>query len=176
MNDEPLARAHDDELLDVLRRLAGEADPVPEDVGAAARAAINTRHLDHALAMLIADSAEQSEAKTGSAADTSDLEGQSPFEPVRAGGGENRRLLTFAAGDVQIDIEVSDHGDRLDLIGQFTGASTDGCALEYPGGTRRELDVDTLGRFLVTGVERGPVRARFRSAAGAPMTTSWVRL
>jgi hypothetical protein len=166
MNDEPLARAHDDELLDVLRRLAGEADPVPEDVGAAARAAINTRHLDHALAMLIADST----------ADTSDLEGQSPFEPVRAGGGENRRLLTFAAGDVQIDIEVSDHGDRLDLIGQFTGASTDGCALEYPGGTRRELDVDTLGRFLVTGVERGPVRARFRSAAGAPMTTSWVRL
>jgi hypothetical protein len=166
MNDDSMARSHDDELVDVLRRLAAEADPVPEDVGAAARAAINTRDLDHQLAMLIADSA----------ADASDLEGPTAFEPVRAGGGEQRRLLTFAADDVQIDIEVSDHGDRLDLIGQLTGASTDGCALEYAGGTQRALDVDSLGRFLATGVERGPVRARFRSATGAPMTTSWVRL
>jgi hypothetical protein len=176
MNDEPIARPHDDELVDVLRRLAAEADPVPEDVGAAARAAIKTRDLDRELALLIADSAEPREAHVGSAAETADLEGQRAYEPVRAGGGESRRLLTFAGGDVQVDLEVSDHGDRLDLIGQFTGASTEGCALEYAGGSQRALEVDGLGRFLATGVERGPVRARFRSAAGAPMTTAWVRL
>ena len=169
MNDESFARSHDDELVDVLRRLAAEADPVPEDLGAAARAAINTRDLDRQLAMLVADSAAPRDAD-----DTTDPVGS--FEPVRAGGGENRRLLTFAGGDVQIDIEVSDHGDRLDLIGQFIGAAAEGCALEYAGGTRRELDVDSLGRFLATGVERGPVRARFRSATGAPMATSWVSL
>jgi hypothetical protein len=166
MNDEPVARSHDDELVDVLRRLAAEADPMPEDVAAAARAAIHTRDLDHQLAQLIADSA----------ADVSEHEEKPGFEPVRNGSGESRRLLTFAGGDVQVDLEVSDHGDRLDLIGQFTGASTEGCALEYAGGTRQVLDVDSLGRFLVNGVERGPVRARFRSAAGAPMTTAWIRL
>jgi hypothetical protein len=167
MNDEPAARSHDDdELIEVLRRLAAEADPVPEDVGAAARAAIRTRDLDHELAMLVADSADEG----------SELDGEHAFEPVRAGGGENRRLLTFAGGDIQIDLEVSDHGDRLDLIGQFVGASTEDCALEYAGGARRALELDSLGRFLATGVERGPVRARFRTAAGVPMTTAWVRL
>ena len=170
MNDDAIGRAHDDELVAVLRRLAAEADPVPEIVGAAARAAINTRDLDRQLAVLIADSAAEGPGPDAGAT--------FEFEEVRAGGtgGESLRLLTFAAGGVQVDLEVNDHGDRLDLIGQFTGASTEECELEYADGGRHPLEVDNLGRFLASGIGRGAVRARFRSAAGAPMTTAWVTI
>jgi hypothetical protein len=171
MNDEAIGQAHDDELLGVLRRLAAEVDPVPEIVGAAARAAINTRDLDRQLAVLIADSAAAQGLEP-------DADPAFEFEEVRAGGsgGESLRLLTFAVGDVQVDLEVNDHGDRLDLIGQFTGASTQECELEYADGGRHPLEVDDLGRFLASGVGRGAVRARFRSASGAPMTTAWVTI
>jgi hypothetical protein len=155
----------EDALVTELRRLAAEADPVPENVVAAAHAAIGTRDLDRELAELVADSAAVEDPATA-------------FEPVRNGatGSQYRRLLSFAHDDVQVDLEVSDHGDRIDLIGQFTGASTQDCALEYADGANRALDVDGLGRFLVSGVRRGALRARFSTIAGAPMTTAWVTI
>ncbi|MFD0744362.1 hypothetical protein ACFQ1L_23015 [Phytohabitans flavus] len=48
----------DDALMAELRRIAAEVDPVPPSVIEAARAAIFTRHLDHELAELVADSAD----------------------------------------------------------------------------------------------------------------------
>jgi hypothetical protein len=162
--------AHDDELIDDLRRVASEADPVPDDVRAAAYAAINTRDLDAELALLIADSAAESH----------DLEWDPVvgYDPVRAGtaGAQTRRLLSFAAGDVQLDIEVSDHGGRLDIIGQFSGAPVSDSELEYADGGRHSLQVDSLGRFVVSGARPGAVRARFRSAGGTPVATSWVAI
>ena len=151
----------DDEMIAALRRVAAEVDPVPDDVRDAAHAAIGTRDLDGELAALVADSAAEG-----------------AFEQVRGGtaGAPTRRLLTFAHGDVQVDVEVSDQREWVDLIGQFTGASTEDCMLEHANGGRRELEVDSLGRFMVTGVPRGAVRARFRSADGASMTTAWVTL
>jgi hypothetical protein len=158
----------DDELVAELRRLAAEVDAVPDEVRAAAHAAITTRHLDRELAVLVADSAAG--VDTGHPA--------SAFEHVRTGTGEGRnpRLLSFAGGGAQVDLELNDHGDRLDLIGQFSGASTEGCVLEYASGGPLVLDVDDLGRFLVSGARHGPVRARFRSAAGAQVVTAWVTI
>jgi hypothetical protein len=171
MSDDTIDHRNDDELVDRLRRIAAEVDPVPDGVDAAARAAIRTRDLDRQLAVLVADSA---------AGEDPDLEWDrvAAFDQVRTGGATAglRRLLSFAVGDVQVDLEVSGHGDRVDLIGQFTGASTEECVLEFADGAHVALEVDSLGRFLAAGVDRGALRARFRSAAGAPMTTAWVTI
>ncbi len=147
----------DDRLIAELRRMVGAVDPVPDGVLAAARAAIATRDLDGELAEVVADSGTRV-----------------PAGSVR--GGTPRRLLSFAGGEVQIDLEVTLGPDRvIGIIGQLSGGSTGDCALEYPAG-RQPVSVDGLGRFAVTGARCGPVRVRCRSAAGAQVTTSWVTL
>src|SRR4051794_31054557 len=109
----------DDDLLIELRRVVQEADPVPEAVIAAAQAAIATRDLDGELAGLVADSAG-GHGRPALA------------EAVRAGHqGGGARLLSFAAGPVQLDLDVIQRGRVRDITGQITGAAADGCVLEY---------------------------------------------
>jgi hypothetical protein len=154
----------DDEITGELRRLAGMIDPVPDHVLAAAAAALGTRDLDGEMAVLIADSA----ARDGTSVS---------FEPVRGGASvQGSRLLSFAGSGVQVDLEVIEHGDRLDLFGQFAGASAEGCVLEHATAGPRSLEVDNLGRFLVSGARHGPVRARCRSVAGVWVMTAWVTI
>lgn len=155
----------DDELIGALRRVAAEADPVPDDVIAAARAALGTRDLDAELAVLVADSA--------SAAGGAEL----AFEPVRTAAEPvpDSRLLTFRGGGIELDVEVSGQGPVVDLVGQLTGGTAGECVLEHPGG-RYPLDPDPLGRFLITGVRRGPARIRCRTVTGAPVLTAWVTI
>ena len=164
----------DDELVAELRRLAAALDRAPDDVRAAARAAITTRDLDSELAALVADSAVDDASDPGSDPELLTL----AFEPVRTGtaGMGRSRLLSFAGNGIQVDLEVTEHGGRADLIGMFTGASFENCVLEYASGGQRTLDVDSLGRFLVTGVRRGLVRTRCRSAAGVRVVTAWVTI
>jgi hypothetical protein len=174
MDDDDIAtnlehEAPEDPLLERLRAIAAEVDPVPEYVLAAANAALSTLDLDGELAVLIADSS----------ATEPDLAGAGVgYEPVRAGapGAGASRLLTFAGGGVQVDIEVNQHGDRLDLFGQFTGASLDDCVLEHATTGPRLLEVDSLGRFIISDARRGPMRARCRSATGARVLTAWVSI
>jgi hypothetical protein len=146
----------DDELLARLGGVVAEIDPVPAEVRRAARAAFGTRDLDGELAALVADSAHDG------------------FEAVRAGDLFGPRLLSFACDGVQVDLEVSRAGDQVDLTGQVTGAAGHGCRLEYPRGATVELDLDSIGRFLVSGVPGGPIRLRCYSAGGVPVLTSWV--
>jgi len=151
----------DDRLIAELRRVVGTVDPVPDGVLMAARAAIATRDLDGELAEVTADVIADSGTRA-------------PAGSVR--GGTARRLLSFACGEVQIDLEITAGPDRLvGIIGQLSGGSTGDCALEYPAG-RQPLSLDPLGRFAVTCARCGPVRVRCRSAAGARVTTSWVTL
>jgi hypothetical protein len=152
--------AEDDALLARLRHVATEADPVPDAVLAAARAAILTRDLDSRLASLVADSD----------ASTTELE----FEQVRSAAGG--RLLSFEGAGVQVDVEITGHAGDLSLIGTVTGAGAPDCVLEGADGTRRDLRLDSLGRFIVDAVPAGPARLRCRSAEGAGVITSWVRL
>jgi hypothetical protein len=158
----------DDELVGELRRLAAELDPVPEEVHALARGAITTRDLDRELAVLIADSA----------ADAFTEDAASAYEQVRTGtaGGRTSRMMSFEGGDFQIDLEITDHGGRLDLIGQVGGASIEEGMLEYASGGSIVLEIDDLGRFLVSGGRRGPMRARLRSTTGAEVVTAWVTI
>jgi len=151
---------HDDDLLMAeLRRIAAEVDPVPPGVIEAARAAIATRHLDHELAELIADSAD---------ADSGLL-----FESVRGPGMAESRLLTFDGGGVQVDVDLAPMGPGLRVIGQFTGAVTE-CAVERGDGGAVEVAVDELGRFVVDGVPPGPIRLRYRSEIGQLVRTAWL--
>jgi hypothetical protein len=159
MNDD-----RDDELLDWLRRVAADADPVPEDIGVAARAAIMLHDLDGELAELIADS-------NGT---TSDVE----YEAVRRAAADPTadRLLSFEGGGVRVELEILPGDDGLTVIGQLDGAAPEGCELEYGDGHRETVQLDELGRFLLDQARRGPVRMRCSSVRGSPVVTSWVNL
>ncbi len=180
MDENDFNAAQDLELVAELRRIATEIDSVPDDVLAAARAAITTRNLDGELAVLVADSTADSAADSGADDDPGSESAPLPlaFEPVRTETAEmqSSRMLSFASSGVQVDLEVSRNGDRLDLIGQLTGASTEGCVLELATGEPYPIDVDNLGRFVVTGVRRGPLRLRCRSVAGDQVITAWVTI
>lgn len=149
-----MSRDEDDDLLiERLRRVAAEADAVPENVLAAARAALATRDPDVELARLVADSAEAG------------------FEPVRSGP-VAARLLAFDGGGVRVDLDVEATAGHTILIGHVSGA--DACVLERGDGGRQLVPLDELGRFLVSGVRPGPLRLRCRGPAGRTVTTSWV--
>ena len=154
----------DDELLEWLRRIAAEADPVPENIGVAARSAIMLHDLDGELAELIADSAGT----------TSELE----YETVRRAAADpvEDRLLSFEGGGVRVELEIMPGDNGLTVIGQLVGAAPDGCELEYGDGHRSTLELDELGRFLLDRTRGGPVRMRCSSVNGSPVVTSWVNL
>jgi len=150
--------------LDNLRRIVRDVDPVPDEVFAAARAAIITRELDAELAALVADSAA--------------MEDELRFDPVRTASTEaaDTRLLSFDGGGVQVELEVSGQADQLMVVGQVIGAADRGCVLEQADGRVHDVELDSLGRFLITGVTSGPARLRCRSASGGRVSTHWVWL
>jgi hypothetical protein len=150
--------------LDNLRRIVRDVDPVPDEVFAAARAAIITRELDAELAALVADSAA--------------MEDELRFDPVRTASTEttDTRLLSFDGAGVRVELEVSGQPDQLMVVGQVTGATDRGCVLEQADGRVHEVELDSLGRFLITGVTSGPARLRCRSASGGRVSTHWVWL
>jgi len=152
----------DDALLADLRRIAAVVDGPPASVLAAARAAYLARDLDGELAMLTGDSR---------------IAGDGAYEPVRTdpAPAQGHWLLSFEGGGVQVHMEVDEQCGRLRIIGQFAGASGDDYHLESAG-TRRRIDVDSLGRFIVDDVAHGPIRLRCHAADGAPVTTVWVTI
>ena len=152
---------NDDDLVAHLRRIAAEVDPVPDRVVSAARAAFITRDIDGELAVLLADSAAE--------------DGTVPLlEPVRTEARYRTRLLSFGGAGVQIDLEVGGHQDQLDVIGQLTGVDPGSCALQHGRTGSLPLDVDSLGRFMYTGLAPGPIRVCCRSTAGTAITTTWI--
>lgn len=154
----------DDRDIAHLRQLANEADPVPETVYEAAKAAFTTRDLDGELAALVADSAA--------------TEATLAFEAVRTGPTQpaETRLVSFRGGGVQVELEISEQADRLCVTGQISGALAQGSVLERADARVHDLDVDDLGRFLISGVAPGAARVRCRSSAGIRVLTSWVWL
>jgi hypothetical protein len=150
--------------LDNLRRIVRDVNPVPDEVFAAARAAIITRELDAELAALVADSAA--------------MEDELRFDPVRTASTEaaDSRLLSFDGGGVRVELEVSGQADQLMVVGQVIGAADRGCVLEQADGRVHDVELDSLGRFLITGVTSGPARLRCRSASGGRVSTHWVWL
>src|SRR5262249_7326628 len=90
---EVMNATHEDEaLLERLRAICAEVDPVPDLVFQAARAAFTLRRLDAELAELVLDSAD---APAGAVA-------------VRAAGPADIRMLSFTAGPLRVELQVTE--------------------------------------------------------------------
>ncbi len=162
----PSANPPDDDetLLAELRRVVAVADPVPEAVRIAARAAIEWDGLDAELAALVHDSRVDE-----------------PELALRGDAGP--RALTFRARELEIEVEVEaepgSEGTTLRLTGQLVPPQSAQIAI----GTRTGVVVtraDARGRFVALGVAPGEVRLRcWLDAApdgGRLAETAWLEI
>lgn len=145
----------DERLLDRLRAVLAQVDPVPADVLAAARAAFTMRDLDEELALLVADS----ESALGGLA------------TVRAA--LTARLLSFETPGGGVELELTGAGSRVDLQGQALGSPLTQLTVEHVEGVE-QLDVDSLGSFAAQGLPAGRLRLRWVDASGRRVVTPWV--
>jgi hypothetical protein len=145
----------DDDLIQRLRRIAAEADPVPPLLLDAARAAFGMRDLDARVADLVRDSAVDVPATS--------LRGDGP------------RLLSFEAGGTVIECEVTARGDQRDVIGQLIGAAASELRAQVPGNpdAASTVSVSEHGVFTIRGLPAGPFRLRYRLSDGSTLVTSW---
>lgn len=141
-----------DALLDRLRRAALAADPPPPELEGSARAAFGLSRLDHEMAQLLHDSAAE---LTG----------------VR-GGDTPQRLMSFAAGDVSADVQITEVSGVYDITGLVTGAVST-AHLQTPT-DRHDLGLDAHGRFRVTDVHGPAMRLEWVTEAGYTVVTPWV--
>jgi hypothetical protein len=145
----------DDDLIQRLRWIAAEADPVPPPLLNAARASFGLRDLDARVADLVRDSA----------VDT-------PETSLR---GDGPRLLSFEAGGTVVECEVTARGERRDVIGQLIGAAADELRAQVPGNpdAASDVTVSEQGVFTVRGLPAGPFRLRYLLSDGSTLVTSW---
>jgi len=148
--------AHDDDaVMAELRQAAGQADPLPAESVAAARAAFAWRTLDAELARLAYDSL---------------LEDQ-PLAGVRGVG--TPRLLTFEAAGLTVEVEAAGEGPERRLLGQLVPPQPGRVELRHRGGPAT-VEADGMGRFAFPGVLPGPVSLRCDPASGAgTVCTDW---
>jgi hypothetical protein len=145
----------DDKLLAQLRKGLEESDPVPQEVTEFAKAAIDWRRIDAALAELAFDSlAPEHQAGVRSIATS--------------------RMLSFEAGRWTIDIEYSEAMQRL--MGQVSPACQVLVELHYAGGAVG-IHSDPSGRFDFDGVLPGPVSLVIRTPGDLEVVkTEWTVL
>ena len=147
----------DDELLQDLRRAASRIDPIPPEAVAGARSAIMWRTVDAELAEL-----------------TEDLAGHDPrLVGVRAA--NMPVLLSFAAGDRRLELEVIGHGGGRLIFGQLVPAGPGRVVILHRHG-ETTVEADEGGRFSAGEVSPGAVRVRWQGSLleDAPsMKTDW---
>jgi hypothetical protein len=147
-------------LLERLRKLAQQLDPVPQSVLSAARASLTWRTIDAELAELVYDSALD-EARL-----------------VTVRGADGPRLLTFESPEITVDVEVSTVSGRLTLVGHVIPPGPTTIEVHHRDGAL-SVESDDRGRFLVEGVSTGPVRLLCRVVGGtesALVETDWITL
>jgi hypothetical protein len=145
----------DHQLLGALGLALRELDSAPSAVVDAARAAFAWRTVEAELAELIGDT-------------TLDA------GPVRNLGGP--RILTFAAGDTTLVLEVVEHKDKRRLLGQIVAPRSAEIEIDHASGSVT-VAADDLGRFRVEEFPSGPIRLslRFRNDPSR-VVTSWVSI
>lgn len=145
--------AADEELMDRLRRITAAADPVPEAVMTAARAAFGLRDLDARVAELVRDS-----------------EVDAPLMAVR---GTEARMLSYEAGGTTIECEVMTRAGQRNVSGQLSGGVASAVEAQVPGGPPMSVAVSAHGWFTVHGLPSGPFRLRCRMTDGGTIVTAW---
>lgn len=148
----------DDDLLDELRIAGLVVDPVPERVVSAAKGSLSWRTIDAALARLTYDSVLDEERRS----------------LVRSAG--TVRMLTFAAGEVTVDVEVDGSGRERRLVGEITPPQRATVLVRHADGTT-EVETDDDGRFRTGIVPAGPISLTLRLGTGdAAIQTEWTTL
>ncbi|MFI6208319.1 hypothetical protein ACIBAI_18275 [Streptomyces sp. NPDC051041] len=137
-------------LEEELRRAAAILDPVPPELRQIAVDAYALHDLDARLAELTFDSL---------------VDGI----PVR-GAEDPPRMLTFSAGEVTVDVEVTEQG----LIGQVLPPQP--ARIEVLSGPQaaRPLTADDMGRFTADTPPTGPFALKLH-AGGDVVVTEWLR-
>ena len=153
MNERPLS---DDELMAWLGELAAVADPVPESLLSAARAAYGLRDLDARVAELVRDSTVDVAATA-----------------VR---GPGPRMLSFEADGIAVECEVTPQESGRDIVGQLVGGTASAVDVQVAGQNAVTVPIDADGCFGVRGLPAGPVRLRCHMADGTIVMTSWAVL
>ena len=150
--------AGDDDLIEELRLAGHLVDPVPEHVMFAAKSSLAWRTIDAELAEVTYDSAFDDER----------------LSLVR--GAATTRMLTFAVGDLTLDLEVEGSDRERRLIGELAPAQRAVIVIGHAEGTT-EVETDDDGRFRTEGIPAGPVSLSVRLAAGgATVQTEWITL
>jgi hypothetical protein len=151
-----LSQLSDEDLIRRLRRIAAEADPVPDSLYVAARAAFALRDLDARVAELVRDSALDA-----------------PLITVRAHQDSDARMLSFEGADTVIECEITVRGGTRDISGQVSGGTATSVAAEVAGQPPLRAEVGAHGFFTVRGLPPGPFRLKCQLADGALVATSW---
>ena len=143
-----------DRLEERLRRVATEADPVPDAVLENARAAFTMRDLDAELAGLVADSAVDDGV-------------------LARDGADDVRMLSFAAPGVSIELDaVPDaHEGGVQVSGLVTGARESMTVVGQH--SRSEVALGADGRFAFR-TDRGPLRLELTAVDGRRVVTAWI--
>lgn len=138
-----------DLLAEELRRAAGILDPVPAQLRQIAVEAFTLHDLDARIAELAFDSVVDA-------------------IPVR-GATDVPRMLTFHAGGVTVDVELSAQG----LMGQVLPPQT--ADIEVLSGPQAgsPLTTDDMGRFTHGEPPSGPFALRLRTGGGV-LVTDWL--
>lgn len=153
---EPWPPAADDALLAELGAALRDSGPVPEEFLTAALAAFSWRTIDAELTV--------AELTFDSACD------REPAGLVRSTGSA-ARTLTFRAGSVVIEIEVTSTG----IVGQLSPARGGRVTARTSAGRYEEVPVDAVGFFSMGAPPAGPVQLCARTADYA-VATAWVSL
>jgi hypothetical protein len=149
----------DDELEAELRRLAADREPVPAQLYQAAVDAFSWRDIDAEIAELVYDSLlDAGEASL-----------------VRGPAGQ--RLVSFEAGGLTIDVEVTSSGPGRTVMGQIAPPQRATVDIRHPRDTVT-VEADELGRFWSGPLPPGPASLRLRPppGAGPAIVTDWISL
>jgi hypothetical protein len=142
--------ADDDQLA---AELGAALRPVPEGFVEAGRAAFAWRDIDAELAALTYDSATDGLVGAG----------------TRAAAAPSREL-TFASGDVTIDVEITSEA----VIGQVVPPEPGEVRVILAAGTETGAAIDEIGCFVIRPVPQGAFRLRCRTGSGTSILTGWL--
>lgn len=150
---------NDKDLLDELRLLASEVDPVPPEVTSFANLALQWRRMDAELAEVLSDSL------------------LSPAFALARSGVSGARSVTFHAPELDIDVELHVEESGAIMLGQLAppvSASID--AQRDDSSIVATVEADELGRFRIELGERGRIRLRIRRESQPLVETSWISI
>ena len=142
-------------LMDRLGLLAREVDPVPAGVTELSQALFGLQRLDADYAALVADS-------------------DVALAGVRSAGSDVR-LLTFEAGELVVEAQVTGAGDRHTVLGQVVEVSAPHgtVRLEKSDQSGADIALDELGNFRFDGVSAGTMRLAVELPDGRTVATAW---